>query len=207
MIDVVDSRKRLLAAAVRVFAEVGFRGATTRRIAEEAGVNEVTLFRHFGSKSKLISEAMCDLVPLPGGALPDVPGDVRRELTQWCEEGLAGLRANRGVIRRSMAELDEHPDMGPVICEAKTPRFESLCTYVTKVCRPHNATEREDLRTACTMLYGAIFSDAVGRDVSPTLYPSPEDEAASRYVDMFLRCVGHAPSAVGVSADSEPHGS
>lgn len=201
MIEAVDSRKRLLEAAVRVFSETGFRGATTRRIAEEAGVNEVTLFRHFGSKSKLISEAMCDLVPLPGGELPDVPGDVRRELTQWCEEGLAGLRANRGVIRRSMAELAEHPDMGPVICEAKTPRFESLCEYVMKVRPPRDAAERDELRTACTMLYGAIFSDAVGRDVSPTLYPSPEDQAASRYVSVFLHCVGFAGDEAGAAAE------
>lgn len=206
MIEVVDSRQRLLDAAVRVFAEVGFRGATTRRIAEEAGVNEITLFRHFGSKSKLISEAMCDLVPLPGGELPDVPGDVQRELTQWCEDGLAGLRANRGVIRRSMAELDEHPEMGPTICEAKTPRFESLSGYVMKVCSPQTSSERDQLRTACTMLYGAIFSDAVGRDVSPTLYP-PEDTAARRYVEIFLRCIGFEQRADTPDAATARRGS
>ncbi len=42
---------------MRVFAESGFRGATTRRIAEAAGVNEVTLFRQFKSKTALINEA------------------------------------------------------------------------------------------------------------------------------------------------------
>ena len=50
------SRQKLLEAAMRVFAESGFRGATTRRIAEAAGVNEVTLFRQFKSKSALINE-------------------------------------------------------------------------------------------------------------------------------------------------------
>ena len=42
----MDVRDKILLAAVTVFAEVGFRGATTRRIAQEAGVNEITLFRH-----------------------------------------------------------------------------------------------------------------------------------------------------------------
>jgi AcrR family transcriptional regulator len=43
---------------VRGFDEAGSRGATTRRIAAEAGVNEITLFRHFGSKGTLLSEAL-----------------------------------------------------------------------------------------------------------------------------------------------------
>lgn len=34
------------------------RGATTRRIAERAGVNEVTMFRRFGIKSALIRAAI-----------------------------------------------------------------------------------------------------------------------------------------------------
>src|SRR6185437_17057975 len=46
----MDIRERLLGAAAQVYAEAGYRGATTRRIAHEAGVSEITLFRQFGSK-------------------------------------------------------------------------------------------------------------------------------------------------------------
>ena len=52
------TKQQLLDAAVRVYSDAGFRGATTRRIAEEAGVNEVTLFRLFGSKAALIEAAV-----------------------------------------------------------------------------------------------------------------------------------------------------
>lgn len=45
-----DTEQRILDAALRVFASEGFTGATTRRIAEEANVAEVTLFRKFKSK-------------------------------------------------------------------------------------------------------------------------------------------------------------
>ena len=48
-----EIQNRILAAAARVYAQYGFRGATTRLIANEAGVNEVTLFRTFGSKAEL----------------------------------------------------------------------------------------------------------------------------------------------------------
>ena len=41
----------LLDAALLVIGERGVKGATTRLIAERAGVNEVTLFRKFGTKT------------------------------------------------------------------------------------------------------------------------------------------------------------
>jgi AcrR family transcriptional regulator len=51
-------RDQLLEAAARLYAETGYRGTTTRRIALQAGVNEITLFRHFGSKEALMREAI-----------------------------------------------------------------------------------------------------------------------------------------------------
>src|ERR1051326_2984409 len=53
----MERREELLRAAARVYARHGYRGSTTRRIADEAGVNEVTIFRQFGSKDALIHEA------------------------------------------------------------------------------------------------------------------------------------------------------
>src|ERR1700675_5043848 len=48
------TRERLLDAAAQTFSTDGLRGATTREIARKAGVNEVTLFRHFKSKEQLL---------------------------------------------------------------------------------------------------------------------------------------------------------
>ena len=50
-----DTRQRILEAAAQVFAEKGYARATTRVLAAAAGVNEVTLFRHFGSKQNLFA--------------------------------------------------------------------------------------------------------------------------------------------------------
>ena len=48
------TRERLLDAATEILNRVGIQGATTREIAWRAGVNEVTLFRHFKSKEQLL---------------------------------------------------------------------------------------------------------------------------------------------------------
>jgi AcrR family transcriptional regulator len=48
---------KLLLATIDLMAEKGYDGTTTKEIAVAAGVNEVTLFRHFGTKQKLLEAA------------------------------------------------------------------------------------------------------------------------------------------------------
>src|SRR5947209_5466280 len=48
-----DRREQILDAAMHLFARRGFSGATTRQIADAAGVNEAIIFRHFPSKEDL----------------------------------------------------------------------------------------------------------------------------------------------------------
>ena len=44
------TRQRLLRAALELFTTTGFRATTTPQIAERAGVDEGTIYRHFSSK-------------------------------------------------------------------------------------------------------------------------------------------------------------
>lgn len=47
------TEERIVEAAVQLFSRRGFRGSSTRAIAQLAGVNEITLFRHFPRKRDL----------------------------------------------------------------------------------------------------------------------------------------------------------
>jgi AcrR family transcriptional regulator len=49
-----ETRQRIIEAATALFGETGYSRASTRAIAERAGVNEVTIFRHFGNKETLL---------------------------------------------------------------------------------------------------------------------------------------------------------
>jgi TetR/AcrR family transcriptional regulator len=46
-------RQQLIETGLRVFAKHGFRGATTRQLADAAGVTEAVIFKHFTDKNEL----------------------------------------------------------------------------------------------------------------------------------------------------------
>lgn len=54
--DLAGTRRDLLRAAERLFAERGFQGASLRAITREAGANLASVSYHFGSKEGLIRE-------------------------------------------------------------------------------------------------------------------------------------------------------
>lgn len=53
-----STKDRMLQAAIDLMAEQGYKGTSTKEIAAAAGVSEMTLFRHFGSKQNLLEEAV-----------------------------------------------------------------------------------------------------------------------------------------------------
>lgn len=81
-------RERILAAAIAAFARGGFQGASTREIAEEAGVTDPLLFYYFKSKADLYLEAVqSQLATLSAGidgALRDVD-DPRERLARFVQ--------------------------------------------------------------------------------------------------------------------------
>jgi AcrR family transcriptional regulator len=60
-----DTKLKLLEATLELISEKGYLGATTREIAQRAGVSELTLFRKFEKKEKLFEEVLKTQTFLP----------------------------------------------------------------------------------------------------------------------------------------------
>jgi AcrR family transcriptional regulator len=184
-------RDRLLDAAARLYAEAGYRGATTRRIAVQAGVNEITLFRHFGSKDALIREAITRAgLSTVTELLPQTPRDPFREVRDWAKAHIAELRERRSLIRTCMGEIEEHPG---IFSEQNSPpavAAKALSHYLRRLRETGVAKAQFDETAASAMLMGALFADAMGRDIMPDLYRNEPEQALDQYVRLFLRGLG-----------------
>ncbi|MEO7368899.1 MAG: helix-turn-helix domain-containing protein [Gemmatimonadaceae bacterium] len=187
----MDTRATILNAAVRVFSQHGFRGSTTRRIADAASVNEVTIFRYFGSKEALLQEAIrgSDATAFKN-PLPADPQNPLQELTQWSTAVITHLHARSSVIRKCMGEMEERPELSGNATEAPIRATNELCTYFRKL-RSKGFTEQEfDPAVASAMLIGSLFHDAMGRDMMPDAYPKPANKAPGKYAHFILRALG-----------------
>src|ERR1700738_574738 len=59
--DRIPPRERILAAAADLFYRHGIRAVGVEAIAEAAGTNKMTLYRHFESKDELVAECLREL--------------------------------------------------------------------------------------------------------------------------------------------------
>lgn len=196
----MNVRDQLLAAAAQVYADGGYHGATTRRIASAAGVNEITLFRHFGSKEALLREALARPRVDRSEALPDDPSEPARELTEWGRAHLSAFQARAPLLRTCLGEFAEHPDLviPEISCPARAAR--ALAGYLERLKQRGLASAPFDALVAATMFMGVLFSDAVGRDIVPDVYSNDPDAALTQYVALFLRGIGVEPSGKRGSA-------
>jgi AcrR family transcriptional regulator len=70
------TREKILESALHLFSEKGYLGATTKDIAAESGIAEVTLFRHFAAKENLLEEVLMTYTFVP--ALKEIIPAVRK---------------------------------------------------------------------------------------------------------------------------------
>lgn len=63
-----ERRSRIILAVIPLFARVGFKGVTTKMLAQEAGISEALLYQHFSSKEAIYAEVQ-DFVCRPTPAL------------------------------------------------------------------------------------------------------------------------------------------
>ena len=165
------TRDRLLAAAMKVFARDGLHRATTRGIAEEAGVNEVTLFRHFQNKEGLLAAVMSQAVAAHAGDhLADEAqwtGNLKQNLLRFGRGFYAMLERDEAFIRTMVGEAGRHPEHAQrIILEATRPvkaRFVANLETARKAGKVRRGIDLAVAADAFTgMLFGGMLRNTAG---------------------------------------------
>jgi len=101
-----ETRRRILIAARDIYEAKGTRGTTTREVAERAGVNEATLFRHFGSKGALLTamrEFNCGLDEF-NSVMDSLSGNIEEDLLVLARSMVQRMRDQRKMMCVNLAE-------------------------------------------------------------------------------------------------------
>jgi AcrR family transcriptional regulator len=187
----VETRERILEAAALLYGQHGYLGATTRRIAEEAEVSEVTLFRLFGTKESLLEEAIRSHAHRDAMArLPDEPSEPLAELTAWCAAEVARFRRSRDLLRSCFADAAERPEFTAAASTGPVAAARELSRWASRLARRGDLAADADIEAAVAMLTAALFSDGVARDEMRGVHPSSRRGAPERYARTFLRALG-----------------
>ena len=167
----IPPRERILAVAGDLFYRHGIRAVGVEAIAEAAGTNKMTLYRHFASKDELVAEylrAVRRARPTAAGTSSSrrIPAIARAQLRAWLEE-MAEHVANadeRGCpLANAAVELPEkdHPARR-VIEEFKVAQRAKLI----QLCRAAGLSEPDMLADELHLLLeGArVTAQSVGSD-------------------------------------------
>ena len=172
---ILELRQRLLHAAGEVFAERGFRAATTREITERAGVNLAAINYHFRDKAELyasaLREAHCSARMI---GLPEPRGTPRARLQTHLSSMLTFLLdphrpawQNR-LLNREIAEPS--PALDEFINEGMRPRTQRMFGILRDLARAD--LTREQLAWLSSSIMAQCLHFSQNRAIIERIHPS-----------------------------------
>jgi len=183
------TRKKIIAAAAEIGSKVGYSKATTKAIAEAAGVNEVTLFRHFGSKENLFSAA---IEQYGGPALVSTiesqfSGDYRQDLMIVGNTFIEILLERQEMLRLLLCESAHIPEVRTVLARNPRELRQMLARYLDSQIQK-GIIKKQHPEALAQAFLGMFFAYAISLNIldeAITPHISNQD-LVLQFVDIFI---------------------
>ena len=156
-----SARDKILDASLHLFARKGFTGTTTKDIARRARVNEVTLFRLFGTKRALFAATITERSPITeiGTTVSfDVDQPVEELLEKNAWTVLSILRENKDLFMVILGDVWRMPRLRSVISESGVEHGIEMVTGLMQALMDAGKIRRMDPRVAARSLVGMVQS-------------------------------------------------
>ena len=125
----LDTRRRLLDAAERVFGELGYHDASVVKLGEAAGVATGTFYLYFDSKRAIFVELMRDL-----------NRRIRRAMSEGAQHGTTRVEAELLGFQAYFRFTREHPALYRIIRQSESSR--RRCSVTTMTASPRATSRR-----------------------------------------------------------------
>lgn len=157
----------ILEAALSVMVQQGYAGATTRQIAAAAGINEVTLFRRFGSKKNLLLAAVEQEAAAFIEAGIEYSGDVEADLLRVVQFYQSLVQQRGPLIAMLLTEIPRQPDLLEIM---QTPlKIIQKITQIIAQYQQAGILTQEPPLQAFLALVGPLFLREAARVIQPDL--------------------------------------
>lgn len=155
------TKERLLESTLKLISEKGYLGATTREIAREACVTELTLFRHFGSKERLFEEVLNRYTFLPRlrQLLPELEGLASEEALRTVGvRFFETLKERKSLVRIMLSEMNIYPEKIRMVHEKFIDDLiQTLADYFGTL-KKRGKLGRSSHKTVARAFLGMVFS-------------------------------------------------
>jgi AcrR family transcriptional regulator len=204
------TRGRLIEAASQVFASLGVQGATTREIARVAGVNEVTLFRHFANKEQLLGAVIENALAFQIEALAHPEAWTQNlgvDLKHYAQLYNSMLEAQEDLIRTFIGEAKRHPEAAKQMIQAAVkPLEEKLIAYLQFSQKRGDVRLDIDPLPAVDMFTGMLLAGMLCRSANFKQKKYDCEHYIETCVDIFVCGISAAPvSVANAIANHESH--
>lgn len=188
-----ETQARILRAAKKLFARRGYDGTTTRDLAQEAGVAEGTIFRHFESKKAILIE-----VATQGWV--DILTDLLTELSEMASykaiaqvmrKRMLNLHQNADLLRICFMEAQFHPDLREQIQTDVIAKMTDVAEAFFETAMDQGIYRRMNPRIVAQVFLGMFTIAGFSRDTIMPGDSSPQAmlEMAEGMADIFLNGV------------------
>ncbi|GEB31245.1 MULTISPECIES: TetR/AcrR family transcriptional regulator [Brevibacillus] len=154
-----ETRERILSAARQLMAQKGYKGATTRKISELAGVNEVTIFRHFKTKVAILEELLKDILEVREQLEQGLQGEfanVKEMLITYARTYYHLLVERKEILMICIVEADNHPEVVKLFSSLPMTAVEVLGNKLTEF-QEQGHLPKSDPCTAALMFISTFF--------------------------------------------------
>lgn len=180
----VIAEQQIFEAVMEIVAERGYAGATTRQIAESAGVSEVTLFRKFGSKAELVKRAITALINQTGfESATQYTGDIRADLLRVLQAYRAAVILHESFFIVLFAEINRTPELADSFTQPLG-LFHAIGQLLARYQAEGVIKPEHPLHSVATLLGPLIYMSMITRSAQTLNLPSIELQT---HIDLFLK--------------------
>ncbi|MFH1146750.1 MAG: TetR/AcrR family transcriptional regulator [Pseudomonadota bacterium] len=189
-------QERLLDAGLKLMSEKGYLGATTRGIAQAAGVTELTLFRHFGSKERLFEEVLktYSFLPTLEGLLPALE-------SMAYEDGLKllgghffeNLKERKSLIKIMLSEITSYPNKVSAVYSSFIPELVGMLAGHLRALQEKGVLREFSPELGARSFLGTFFSYFLSEEIMAARVISEKEmeTVVDEFTGLFISGTSH----------------